>query len=123
MAGEAADVLALIIRSGPYQNRAARADIDLALAAATMDFELHVYFYGAAILQLARERDPAGALLPAGLRAWAALPELADATFYCEQAWLDFCQREQIGLVVPVNGMNPDDVGEDWRRHRHVMVI
>ena len=64
--------LALIVRDPPFAHRAARADLDVALAAAAMDFRLEIFFFGQAIMQLALERDCRDAMLPAGYRAWAA---------------------------------------------------
>jgi len=115
--------LALIVQSMPYENRVARANIDLALAAAAMDFELHVYFSGAAIMQLALERDVTGAMLSAGYRAWAALPELAATFIYGERSWLDYCQQKDIELVMPVRGLSPSGMKSAWRRHAHAMVL
>jgi sulfur relay (sulfurtransferase) DsrF/TusC family protein len=123
MTGQTCKALALIVQSRPYQNRVARANIDLALAAAAMDFELHVYFSGDALMQLALERDSGGAMLPAGYRAWAALPELAETVVYAEQAWVEYCRKNGVELVMPVLALSPSGLKSDWRRHVHAMVI
>ena len=68
--------LALLVKSGAFDHRTARSEVDLALAASALDFKLEIFFMGAAVLQVVRERDVARALLPGGLRAWAALPGL-----------------------------------------------
>jgi sulfur relay (sulfurtransferase) DsrF/TusC family protein len=115
--------LALLVQSRPYENRASRANLDLALAAAAMDIELYVYFAGAALLQLATSRDCETALLPPGYRAWAALPELAETVVYGEQAWLDYCGLLKTRLVLPVRALSTLEMGAHWRRHDHAMVI
>jgi len=123
MSGNPNSTLALIVQTMPYENRVARANIDLALAAAAMDFDLHVYFSGAAIMQLVLERDVSGAMLTAGYRAWAALPELAATFIYGEQSWLDYCRQKDIELVMPARGLSPSKIKSAWRRHAHVMVV
>lgn len=115
--------LALLVQSRPYEHRASRSSPDQALAAAAMDFELHVYFAGAAILQLASRRDCEAALLPPGYRAWAALPELAETVVYGEAAWLDYCRRMKTELVLPALALSRKQMVTDWRRHDHVLVI
>ncbi len=123
MTARSANSLALLVQSRPYENRASRANLDLALAAAAMDIELYVYFAGAAILQLASRRDCEPALLPPGYRAWAALPELAETVIYGEQPWLDYCELMKAGLVLPVRALSAPDMSAHWRRHDHAMVI
>lgn len=123
MVAGSATTLALLVQSRPYENRASRANLDLALAAAAMDIELYVYFAGAAILQLASGRDCETALLPPGYRAWAALPELAETVVYGEQAWLDFCESMKTELVLPVRALSAPEMSAHWRRHDHAMVI
>lgn len=123
MTVRSAHSLALLVQSRPYENRASRANLDLALAAAAMDIELYLYFAGAAILQLASRRDCETALLPPGYRAWAALPELAETVVYGEQAWLDYLELMKTALVLPVRALSATDMSAQWRRHDHAMVI
>lgn len=115
--------LALIVRGRPFGRRAPRADLDLALAAAAMDFDLEVYFLGEALLQLAAERDSAAALLPPGYRAWAALPGLAAVRVFGELEWLQRCERGGIELTMPVEALSPEQMRAGWRRCRHAMVV
>lgn len=115
--------LALLVYHQPYQNRVARADIDIALAAAALDFDIHVYFTGRSILQLATQRNNRDALLPGGYRAWAALPDLADTTAYVEQQWMDYCCSNQVGLVMDVEVVTAAEMKLGWRRSSYVMVL
>jgi len=115
--------LALIVQSRPYQDRVARANIDLAMSAAAMDFELHVYFAGPAILQLAAERNSAQALLPPGYRAWSALPELTVTVVYAESVWLDYCRQKDIDLIMPVRSLGIEDMKIAWRQQQLAVVV
>jgi sulfur relay (sulfurtransferase) DsrF/TusC family protein len=114
--------LALIVRGAPYGRRAPRADLDLALAAAALDFELEIYFIGESLLQLAAERDGAAAYLPPGYRAWAALPDLCEVRMFAESEWVQRCERSGITLAVPVEGLDPDRMRSSWRTCRQALV-
>lgn len=115
--------LALLVHASPFENRVARADLDLALAAAALDFEIQVYFFGDSILQLATERNSVDALLPGGYRAWSALPDLAETVVYAEKEWLDSCTARGISLVMGVEGLDPCGMAKNWRRSQHVLVL
>jgi len=114
--------MALIVRDPPWHHRAARADVDLALAAAAMDFQLEVYFLGPALLQLAAERDSGPALLPGGYRAWASLCELTAARVYAEPDWLDECARRSIPLLLVPDSLSPAAMRDRWGQCRHILM-
>lgn len=115
--------LALLVHTSPFEKRVARADLDLALAAAALDFEIQVYFFGDSIMQLATDRNSIDALLPGGYRAWSALPDLADTVVYAEKKWLDSCAARGIKLVMDVKGLDPCGMAKNWRQARHVLVL
>ena len=123
MAGKQTRRLALIIRSWPGRSREARAEVDLALAALALDFELDVYFTGDAILQLAEDRNAVEALLPGGYRAWAALPDLGEARLFAESSWLKRCEKNGIGLTLPVEGLGFGRMKRQWRECDQVVVL
>jgi sulfur relay (sulfurtransferase) DsrF/TusC family protein len=123
MAAGNASSLALIVRGQPWHRRAARADLDLALAAAAMDYGLEVYFLGGALMQLAANRNSEAAMLPPGYRAWAALPDLAEMRLYAEREWLQRCEGAAIELILPVQALSIDEMRTGWRRCRHVLVV
>jgi len=66
----------LIVRSGPFKGRSSRDQLDLALAAASLELPLEVFFVGEGVLQLRADRDPRAARLPGGIKGWKALPDL-----------------------------------------------
>ena len=115
--------LARIVRSRPYAHRAARADLDFALAAAAMGFELEIYFLGEALLQLTDRRNPEGAMLTPGYRAWAALPDLASTRVFAEAHWTNRVQELGIDLIMPVESLPPDRMRQSWRECPQVMVL
>lgn len=97
--------LGLVIRSSAYAQRSTRTQLDVALLAATLDFNLHLYFIGNAVLQLIGRGDTSVALLPAGYRAWASLPELSEQgelQAFAEVAWLDKLSRNGLQTCLPV---------------------
>jgi sulfur relay (sulfurtransferase) complex TusBCD TusD component (DsrE family) len=114
--------LALIVRGLPYGRRSARSDLDLALAAAALDFRVDVFFLGGAVMQLAARRDAGGALLPAGYRAWASLCDNAEFRVYAEKCWLDFCVERDIGLLMPVVPLTLEEISSAWRGCDQVLV-
>lgn len=113
----------MIVRSRPYAHRAARADLDFALAAAAMDFELEIYFVGDAVLQLADQRNSGGAMLPPGYRAWAALPDLVSTRVFAEELWTERCRERGISLLMPVEGLPAQQMSQAWRDCPRVMVL
>jgi tRNA 2-thiouridine synthesizing protein C len=67
--------IGLLVRSGPYRGRSSRDQLDLALAAASLDFRLSLFFIGDGLLQLLERRDSGEAGLADALRGWRALPD------------------------------------------------
>jgi sulfur relay (sulfurtransferase) DsrF/TusC family protein len=123
MASHGKKKIALIVRSRPFANLAARADLDFALAAAAMDFELEIYFVGDALLQLAAQRDSEGAMLPPGYRAWAALPDLVSTRVFAEEHWTERCRDRGISLLMPVKGLPVQQMSQAWRDCPRAMVL
>lgn len=107
--------LALVIRSLPYARRSARAELDVALAAAALEWPLHLYFLGAAVLQLVPEREPGPVRLPAGYRAWSGLPELTDVRAFAEPAWLARLARQPAPLLLLPEPLDAAAMREHWR--------
>lgn len=86
--------IGLLIRSGPFTGRSARDQLDLALTAATLDFELNLFFTGAGIQQLLPDHDPHGAGLPRGSKGWASLPALTRV-----RAWVSAESLQGLGAT------------------------
>jgi len=72
--------IGLVVRSAPFAGRSGRDQLDIALAAATLGFEIEICFLGEAVLQLSPGISPEAAGLPGGIRGWRSLPELTRVT-------------------------------------------
>ena len=106
---------ALLVNAAPHGTRESRAELDVALAALSLDFGVDVYFNGAAILQLAGSMEPAAALLPPGYRGWAALKDLGDARLFAEVEWVRRCSEQGIELIGPPRGLTATEMASHWR--------
>lgn len=115
--------LALIVQGSPYRDRVARVDVDMAIAAATLDFNVRIYFQGLSVMQLIAQRNPSEALLPKGYRAWAALPDLGSVRFFAERQWLDHCLAGELTLVLAVEALSDSEMRRSWRSCDHVLVL
>lgn len=118
--------LGLIVRSTSYLQRSARTQLDVALLAATLDCDLRLYFIGAAVLQLIPKGDTRPALLPAGHRAWASLPELFDkATLqtFVEPAWLEQLQANNVHSCLHLQASSPQEMRQDWTACDRLLVL
>jgi tRNA 2-thiouridine synthesizing protein C len=83
---ENATKVGLIVRSAPFQGRSGRDQLDLALAAGSLGFELELFFIGDGVLQLLGGRACDAAGLPGGIRGWQSLPELTPVTAWVSRA-------------------------------------
>lgn len=115
--------MALLIRSAACATRETRAEVDLALAALTLDYRLEVYFLGDAVLQLAREKRGKEALLPGGYKAWGALPDLGNVKVYAESAWMGRCEHNGSEWLLPVEGLGRARMKNAWRSCDRVLVL
>ena len=118
--------LGMIVRSTPYAQRSARTQLDVALMAATLDFDLRLYFIGAAVLQLVPRGDISPALLTAGYRAWASLPDLfeqAELRAFAEPSWLDRLQANNLQTCLPVQASSSRDMRCQWTACDRLLVL
>jgi len=83
----------LVVCSPPFSGRSSRDQLDVALAAASMEIDLELFFSGEGILQLLADRNPRTGGLPGGIKAWKALPDLCEVN-----AW---ASAETIRKYVP----------------------
>ena len=115
--------LALIVRQAPYAQRDARAQLDVALAAAALEVPLEIYFLGDGAWQLALSRAPDGAWLPRGLKGWAAIAELTTARYFVESAVADRMNTLGAATVVPVEELPITEMSRRWRACMKVMSL
>ncbi len=118
--------LGLIIRSSPYEQRSARTQLDVALSAATLDFDLRLYFLGATVLQLISRGDIQKALLPPGYRAWASLPDLfeqSELQVFAEPTWLDHLHANRLQSCLPLQASSAPEMRRDWAACNRLLVL
>lgn len=120
---DANPVVGLVVRSGPYQQRSARSQLDVALVAAALEAPLRLYFLGSAALQLAGERDARNAGLPAGYRGWASLTGLTGVSGFVEAAWLERLLELGTGPLLPVKARSKAEMRADWQNCARLLVL
>lgn len=123
MAGHASAVIGLVVRPVPYAQRSARAQVDVALAAAALEQPLHLYFLGDSVLQLLSGREPPAAHLPAGYRAWASLPELTLVSAFAETAWVNWLQQARLEVALPIKAASRSQMRAGWSACHRVAVL
>jgi len=114
--------LGLLVRSGPFSGRSARDQLDFALAAAALDFELELYFLGPGILQLLAEHQPEEAALPRGSKGWRSLPDLAEVRAFAPPEAMAGLAADQ-GLLLDVSPLDGVGMAARWRACDQVLVI
>ena len=123
MSEQSPQTLALIVRQAPYTQRSARAQLDFALAAATLELPLEIYFIGDAAWQLVRDREPEAAGLPRGLKGWAAISTMTRISFFAEPARVKALREHGAATVVDLEGVDLPDMSDRWRQCRQVMSL
>jgi sulfur relay (sulfurtransferase) DsrF/TusC family protein len=126
MSAQAPFRLGLVVRSSSYVQRSARSQLDVALLAATLDYDLRLYFVGAAVLQLVPRGDINPALLAAGYRAWASLPglfEQAELQAFAEPTWLEQLQANNLQACLPLRASTAQQMRDDWAACDRMLVL
>jgi sulfur relay (sulfurtransferase) DsrF/TusC family protein len=115
--------LGLVVRQGPYSERSARAQLDVALAAAALELPLEIFFIGEGIWQLAAARDSTAALLPRGLKGWAALPDMTSVRYFALE---DSCSGRvdpRVDAGVHLESLDGNAMAARWRACSQVMAL
>jgi hypothetical protein len=123
MKPKAMPVVGLLVRSGPYRQRSARSQLDVALVAAALDVPLRLYFLADAALQLADERDTRSAGLPVGYRGWASLASVTSVTVFAEQSWLEHMAELGIEPLLKVQASTRAQMRADWEKCARLLVL
>ena len=115
--------ICLLLTAAPFAGRESRAELDVAMAAAAMDYRLEIYFLDDALLQLAVGAQGSAALLPPGLKGWSALPELGEVRMFAEQNQLSRLQELGIAPAAEVVALDEAGMRTRWREAAKVMVM
>ena len=115
--------IGLLIRSGPYQGRSSRDQLDIALAAASLDFEIDLFFTEEGILQLVADRETNAGHLPGGHKGWKALPGLGDVRAWAGAPVLSSLAKSGTKLLLPVEAATHSEMSARLAGCDRVMVI
>lgn len=118
-----ASSICLLLTAAPFAGREPRAELDVAMAAAAMDFRLEVYFLGDALLQLVDGAQGAAALLPPGLKGWSALPELGEVRLFAAENQLTRLQDLGIFPALEILALDESGMRTRWREAAEVVVM
>ena len=86
--------------------------MDIALAAATLDYELELFFIGRGALQLLGTHDPTAAHLPRGSRGWKSLPGLTGVKAWIEPGVAATLDQPGQSLLLPAQELAPSLMAE-----------
>jgi sulfur relay (sulfurtransferase) DsrF/TusC family protein len=115
--------IGLLVRSGPFAGRSARDQLDIALAAATLDFDLDLFFVDEGVLLISGGDDPHGAGLPRGTKGWKSLPGLtAVRSFAAADDW-ERLGGAGVGWLLDVRPVSPEDMAAFLAKCRRVLVV
>lgn len=112
-----------IVRQPPYAQRSPRAQLDVALAAAALELPLEIYFLGDGIWQLVVRREASVALLPGGLKGWAALPDMTEVRFFAEPNQCNRLKRLGAQTAVPVQALDGSSMARRWQGCSKVVAL
>lgn len=119
---ESAICLALIVRSGAYHGRSARDQLDIALAAASLDWTLELFFIGDGVTQLLANSEPGQANLPRGQKGWGGLPHMTPI-----RCWIEAGSRAQLadagGLLLEAEELSARDMLARVQACDHAWVV
>lgn len=118
--------LGLVIRSTPYQQRSPRSQLDVALLAGTLDFDLQLFFTGSSVMQLVPRGSTVAAGLPPAYRAWGSLPDLFESaalSVYAEPAWLEKLRQLKLEPCLRPEPLSLPHMRAEWAACDRVMVL
>lgn len=123
MSGAAAKAIALVVRQPPYAQRSARTQLDVALAAASLELPLEIYFLGDSLWQLATQREPGPAGLARGLKAWSAVSDMTRVGFYADARQIRQLQKSGVETIIEIEGIEATEMASRWRSCLQVVTL
>ena len=115
--------LGLVMRTPPYAQRSARTQLDIALVAAALGVPLRLYFIGASVLQLVKQRETVTALLPTGYRGWDSLAEESLLEACAEPNWLERLNDQDMSLANILRPMSLPQMRIDWDDCARLLIL
>lgn len=112
-----------MVCSAPFTGRSSRDQLDVALAAVSMEINLELFFSGEGILQLLTDRDPHAGGLPGGIKAWKALPDLGEVKAWASAETIRKYVPEHARLLLEVQPGEPAELARRLAACDPVMVL
>ena len=116
-------VVGLVIRSAPGTGPSSRDQLDVALSAASLGYELELFFTSQGIQQLVAGADDLPGGFPIGHKGWKALSGLTDVLAWADPSTLAFLGESGNHLLLSVEPLNPCDFARRLDRCDHALVI
>jgi sulfur relay (sulfurtransferase) DsrF/TusC family protein len=100
-------IIGIIVRSDPYYRRAGRERLDPALAAASLEIPLKVFFIGDGVLHLLPGQEPGDLPAAAFTRGWGAVAGLSERVeLFVDSAALDCVASNSLDLPHGVQALD-----------------
>lgn len=115
--------IGLVVRSAPFRGRSGRDQLDLALAAGTLGFDVDLYFRGDGALQLLLQREPQMAGLPVGIRGWQSLPHLTAVSAWVSEAEYRALSGANVHWALDAQPATPAQMAARLAQCAQVMVV
>lgn len=104
----------LVIRSAPLAGKRSREQLDIALSAASLGFELQLFFVGAGVAQLSAGK---------GHKGWKALPGLTTVTAWIDPGALESLQNSGDQSLLEVKATDHIDMAKRVSQCDQVMAV
>jgi sulfur relay (sulfurtransferase) DsrF/TusC family protein len=115
--------IGLLVRSAPFRGRSGRDQLDLALAAGTLGFDVDLYFRGDGALQLLMQREPQAAGLPEGVRGWQSLSQLTTVSAWVSEAEFRALSGATVRWALDAQPATPAQMAERLAQCAQVLVV
>ena len=115
--------IGLLVRSGPFKGRSSRDQLDIALAAACLDFHLELFFIGEGVLQLLADRNARAGSLPGGVKAWKSLPGISSVNAWVAAGVPESRMLESAGALLDIQAASPCEMARRLARCDRVLVV
>lgn len=111
----------LLIRSAPVDGPFSRQQLDIALSAASLGYELELFFVGSGAMQIAGAASSHDE--PGGHKGWKALPGLSRVSAWMSETSLEKLKKAGLEPMLDVKVAEPAQMAERLSRCRQAMVV
>jgi tRNA 2-thiouridine synthesizing protein C len=116
--------LAILVRSEPYDRRGGRERLDPALAAASLDIPLKIFFVDEGVMHLLPQQQPASLPALPYTSAWAALTGLSSQVeLFAESAAVELITGGRSDLLADVELLDSEAIAEKLKNCKMVIHV